>query len=148
VIIRTASEGTSEEALDRAVRRLQAQSEVIKEKPDSPKAQAPQRAAGWPRHGCPCRQGQDGRDNQTKKEKERWRWWAGCSRGRSEASEGREGDRHGCVAGEEGAGPVSSEIGGDLRASMNSSTGCDNSSLHVREIEGGCGTRNDRTPRR
>ncbi|CAM00728.1 ribonuclease E [Saccharopolyspora erythraea NRRL 2338] len=42
VIIRTASEGTSEEALDRDVRRLQAQWEVIKEKADSPKAQAPQ----------------------------------------------------------------------------------------------------------
>lgn len=42
VIIRTASEGTSEEALDRDVRRLQAQWEVIKEKADTPKAQAPQ----------------------------------------------------------------------------------------------------------
>ncbi|WP_243789482.1 translation initiation factor IF-2 N-terminal domain-containing protein [Saccharopolyspora gloriosae] len=42
VIIRTASEGTSEEALDRDVRRLQAQWEIIKEKADTPKAQAPQ----------------------------------------------------------------------------------------------------------
>lgn len=42
VIIRTASEGTSEEALDRDVRRLQAQWEVIKEKAETPGAQAPQ----------------------------------------------------------------------------------------------------------
>lgn len=42
VIIRTASEGTSEEALDRDVRRLQAQWEIIKEKSEVPKAQAPQ----------------------------------------------------------------------------------------------------------
>ncbi|MGW1678031.1 translation initiation factor IF-2 N-terminal domain-containing protein [Saccharopolyspora sp. NPDC002376] len=42
VIIRTASEGTSEEALDRDVRRLQAQWEVIKEKAEIPGAQAPQ----------------------------------------------------------------------------------------------------------
>ncbi|GAA0531671.1 hypothetical protein GCM10011581_16010 [Saccharopolyspora subtropica] len=42
VIIRTASEGTSEEALDRDVRRLQAQWEVIKEKAEAPGAQAPQ----------------------------------------------------------------------------------------------------------
>ncbi|MER7012620.1 translation initiation factor IF-2 N-terminal domain-containing protein [Saccharopolyspora sp. NPDC000359] len=42
VIIRTASEGTSEEALDRDVRRLQAQWEVIKEKAEVPGAQAPQ----------------------------------------------------------------------------------------------------------
>lgn len=42
VIIRTASEGTSEEALDRDVRRLQAQWDVIKEKAEAPKAQAPQ----------------------------------------------------------------------------------------------------------
>ncbi|MEV4643792.1 translation initiation factor IF-2 N-terminal domain-containing protein [Saccharopolyspora sp. NPDC049357] len=42
VIIRTASEGTSEEALDRDVRRLQAQWEVIKEKAETPGANAPQ----------------------------------------------------------------------------------------------------------
>nr|WP_258174806.1 ribonuclease E/G [Actinopolyspora mortivallis] len=42
VIIRTASEGTSEQALDRDVRRLQAQWEVIKEKAETPNAQAPQ----------------------------------------------------------------------------------------------------------
>ncbi|MCI2416274.1 translation initiation factor IF-2 N-terminal domain-containing protein [Saccharopolyspora sp. K220] len=42
VIIRTASEGTSEAALDRDVRRLQAQWEVIKEKAETPGAQAPQ----------------------------------------------------------------------------------------------------------
>ncbi|PKW14864.1 translation initiation factor IF-2 N-terminal domain-containing protein [Saccharopolyspora spinosa] len=42
VIIRTASEGTSEEALDRDVRRLQAQWEVIKERAETPGAQAPQ----------------------------------------------------------------------------------------------------------
>jgi ribonuclease E len=42
VIIRTASEGTSEGELDRDVRRLQAQWEVIKEKADTPKAQVPQ----------------------------------------------------------------------------------------------------------
>jgi ribonuclease E len=42
VIIRTASEGTSEEALDRDVRRLQAQWEVIKERSESRGAQAPQ----------------------------------------------------------------------------------------------------------
>jgi ribonuclease E len=42
VIIRTASEGTSEDALDRDVRRLQAQWEIIKEKSEVPKAQAPQ----------------------------------------------------------------------------------------------------------
>ncbi|GAA4876273.1 translation initiation factor IF-2 N-terminal domain-containing protein [Saccharopolyspora cebuensis] len=42
VIIRTASEGTSEEALDRDVRRLQAQWEVIKEKSEVKGAQAPQ----------------------------------------------------------------------------------------------------------
>ncbi|GAA4859241.1 translation initiation factor IF-2 N-terminal domain-containing protein [Saccharopolyspora rosea] len=42
VIIRTASEGTSEEALDRDVRRLQAQWEVIKEKSEAQGAQAPQ----------------------------------------------------------------------------------------------------------
>ncbi|TWF93676.1 translation initiation factor IF-2 N-terminal domain-containing protein [Saccharopolyspora dendranthemae] len=42
VIIRTASEGTSEDALDRDVRRLQAQWEVIKEKAETPGANAPQ----------------------------------------------------------------------------------------------------------
>ena len=42
VIIRTASEGIAEEELGRDVRRLQAQWEVIKEKADAPKAQAPQ----------------------------------------------------------------------------------------------------------
>ncbi|ASO19179.1 Ribonuclease G [Actinoalloteichus hoggarensis] len=42
VIIRTASEGTSEEALDRDVRRLRAQWEVIKERAAVPRAQAPQ----------------------------------------------------------------------------------------------------------
>ncbi|MCP2165116.1 translation initiation factor IF-2 N-terminal domain-containing protein [Goodfellowiella coeruleoviolacea] len=42
VIIRTASEGISEEELGRDVRRLQAQWEVIKEKADQPRAQAPQ----------------------------------------------------------------------------------------------------------
>lgn len=42
VIIRTASEGTSEEALERDIRRLQAQWEVIKEKAESPSTHAPQ----------------------------------------------------------------------------------------------------------
>jgi ribonuclease E len=42
VIIRTASEGTSEDALDRDVRRLQAQWEVIKDKAESTGTQAPQ----------------------------------------------------------------------------------------------------------
>ncbi|MCP2260135.1 ribonuclease E [Streptoalloteichus tenebrarius] len=42
VIIRTASEGISEEELARDVRRLQAQWEVIKEKADQPNAAAPQ----------------------------------------------------------------------------------------------------------
>jgi ribonuclease E len=42
VIIRTASEGIAEEELGRDVHRLQAQWEVIKEKADAPKAQAPQ----------------------------------------------------------------------------------------------------------
>ncbi|MHA6798799.1 translation initiation factor IF-2 N-terminal domain-containing protein [Bounagaea algeriensis] len=42
VIIRTASEGTSEEALDRDVRRLQAQWEVIKEKSEAKNTHAPQ----------------------------------------------------------------------------------------------------------
>jgi ribonuclease E len=42
VIIRTASEGTSEQALERDVRRLQAQWDVIREKAEAPKAQAPQ----------------------------------------------------------------------------------------------------------
>jgi ribonuclease E len=42
VIIRTASEGVSEEELGRDVRRLQAQWQVIKEKAETPKAQAPQ----------------------------------------------------------------------------------------------------------
>jgi ribonuclease E len=42
VIIRTASEGIAEEELGRDVRRLQAQWEVIKDKADAPKAQAPQ----------------------------------------------------------------------------------------------------------
>nr|WP_218862976.1 Rne/Rng family ribonuclease [Actinopolyspora biskrensis] len=42
VIIRTASEGTSEEAIDRDVRRLQAQWEDIKEKSEASGTQAPQ----------------------------------------------------------------------------------------------------------
>jgi ribonuclease E len=42
VIIRTASEGTSEESLARDVRRLQAQWEVIKEKAEATDTQAPQ----------------------------------------------------------------------------------------------------------
>ncbi|APU13702.1 ribonuclease, Rne/Rng family [Actinoalloteichus sp. GBA129-24] len=42
VIIRTASEGTSEESLDRDVRRLRAQWEIIKERAAIPRAQAPQ----------------------------------------------------------------------------------------------------------
>jgi ribonuclease E len=42
VIIRTASEGISEEELDRDVRRLQAQWEVIKDKAEQPGAKAPQ----------------------------------------------------------------------------------------------------------
>ncbi|MGW0522762.1 translation initiation factor IF-2 N-terminal domain-containing protein [Crossiella sp. NPDC003009] len=42
VIIRTASEGISEDALGRDVGRLRAQWEIIKEKADVPKAQAPQ----------------------------------------------------------------------------------------------------------
>jgi ribonuclease E len=42
VIIRTASEGVSEEELGRDVRRLQAQWQVVKEKAETPKAQAPQ----------------------------------------------------------------------------------------------------------
>ncbi|AOS62446.1 ribonuclease, Rne/Rng family [Actinoalloteichus hymeniacidonis] len=42
VIIRTASEGTSEESLDRDVRRLRAQWEVIKERAAIPRTQAPQ----------------------------------------------------------------------------------------------------------
>nr|WP_244515436.1 translation initiation factor IF-2 N-terminal domain-containing protein [Actinopolyspora xinjiangensis] len=42
VIIRTASEGTSEEALERDVRRLQAQWEVIRERSEASGAQAPQ----------------------------------------------------------------------------------------------------------
>ncbi|MGJ7907111.1 translation initiation factor IF-2 N-terminal domain-containing protein [Actinopolyspora sp. H202] len=42
VIIRTASEGTSEQALDRDVRRLQAQWEDIRDKAESAGAQAPQ----------------------------------------------------------------------------------------------------------
>ncbi|SFD68652.1 ribonuclease E [Actinopolyspora alba] len=42
VIIRTASEGTSEQALDRDVRRLQAQWEDIRDKAESSGAQAPQ----------------------------------------------------------------------------------------------------------
>ncbi|MHA6802780.1 translation initiation factor IF-2 N-terminal domain-containing protein [Salinifilum ghardaiensis] len=42
VIIRTASEGTSEDALDRDVRRLQAQWEVIKEKSEAKNTHAPQ----------------------------------------------------------------------------------------------------------
>ncbi|TQM80566.1 ribonuclease E [Saccharothrix saharensis] len=42
VIIRTASEGIAEEELARDVTRLQAQWQVIKEKADAPKAQAPQ----------------------------------------------------------------------------------------------------------
>jgi ribonuclease E len=42
VIIRTASEGTGEEALDRDVRRLQAQWEVIKSRGEAPGAKAPQ----------------------------------------------------------------------------------------------------------
>jgi len=42
VIIRTASEGVTEDALGRDVRRLQAQWEVIKNRSDAPKAQAPQ----------------------------------------------------------------------------------------------------------
>ena len=42
VIIRTASEGIVEEELGRDVRRLQAQWDVIKEKADAPKSQAPQ----------------------------------------------------------------------------------------------------------
>ncbi|KAA2266144.1 Rne/Rng family ribonuclease [Solihabitans fulvus] len=42
VIIRTASEGIGEEELGRDVRRLQAQWQVIKEKADQPRAQAPQ----------------------------------------------------------------------------------------------------------
>ncbi|GAA2817090.1 hypothetical protein GCM10010452_51670 [Crossiella cryophila] len=42
VIIRTASEGISEDALGRDVSRLRAQWEIIKEKADVPKAQAPQ----------------------------------------------------------------------------------------------------------
>ncbi|WP_433269709.1 translation initiation factor IF-2 N-terminal domain-containing protein [Actinosynnema sp. CS-041913] len=42
VIIRTASEGIAEDELGRDVTRLQAQWQVIKEKADTPKAQAPQ----------------------------------------------------------------------------------------------------------
>ncbi|WP_248783844.1 Rne/Rng family ribonuclease, partial [Actinoalloteichus caeruleus] len=42
VIIRTASEGTSEEALDRDVRRLQAQWQVIKDKAETVRSSAPQ----------------------------------------------------------------------------------------------------------
>ncbi|HEY3260376.1 MAG TPA: translation initiation factor IF-2 N-terminal domain-containing protein, partial [Pseudonocardiaceae bacterium] len=42
VIIRTASEGVTEEALARDVRRLQAQWEVIRNKSEAPNAQAPQ----------------------------------------------------------------------------------------------------------
>jgi len=42
VIIRTASEGVTEESLARDVRRLQAQWEVIKTRSEAPKAQAPQ----------------------------------------------------------------------------------------------------------
>ncbi|MFC0434525.1 translation initiation factor IF-2 N-terminal domain-containing protein [Kutzneria buriramensis] len=42
VIIRTASEGIAEEELGRDVRRLQATWDVIKEKADAPRAQAPQ----------------------------------------------------------------------------------------------------------
>nr|WP_328796096.1 translation initiation factor IF-2 N-terminal domain-containing protein [Halosaccharopolyspora lacisalsi] len=42
VIIRTASEGTSEQALERDVLRLEAQWEIIKERAEAPKAQGPQ----------------------------------------------------------------------------------------------------------